>query len=123
MFIDVFAGYVYLWAFRNDQWKTHSFGARSLAPQENALNSGENKFTDRETSGRRLLLQLAVERPRNINRGANGFFFHRADYCTFAINMAPHLESCPKLGDGTGGPLKPGFGLSGDVYTSQTWDN
>jgi hypothetical protein len=23
----------------------------------------------------------------------------------------------------TGGPLKPGFGLSGDVHTSQTWDN
>jgi len=29
--------------------------------------------------------------------------------------------SIPHLVGRTGGPLKPGFGLSGDVHMSQTW--
>jgi hypothetical protein len=44
--------------------------------QKNGLDPREDEFTDRATFGGRLLLQLAVKRPWNINRGTNGFLFH-----------------------------------------------
>jgi hypothetical protein len=35
--------------------------------------------------------------------------------------MGPMKGDPSKPPQSAGGPLKPGFGLSGDVHTSQTW--
>src|SRR6266478_4459985 len=41
--------------------------------------------------------------------------WQRSELCVYlSSNTAPRP---------TGGPLKPGFGLNGDVHTSQTWAN
>src|ERR1700689_2643254 len=56
VFIDLFVGHVYLWTLRNDERESYPLGTRPLALQENALDTGEHKFSDGKTSCCRLLL-------------------------------------------------------------------
>ena len=56
-----------------------------------------------------------------------GFRFLRfklADFISLVVEIFQAVfVNLLLLFDSTGGPLKPDFGLSGDVHTSQTWAN
>jgi hypothetical protein len=46
VFINLFAGQVYLWAFGNDEREPHPLGTRTLTLQEYASDPRENELTD-----------------------------------------------------------------------------
>ena len=76
MFIDVFVGEMDLGPGRGDQRELRSFPARPLRLKKDALNPGENQFARRAPFRGRLRFEPAVERRRDIDRGANGILLH-----------------------------------------------
>jgi len=76
VFIHLFVGEVDLGAVGDDQGELHSLGARSPLLKKDALNAGKNQFAHRAPVGGRLRFESAVERCRDIDRGANGILLH-----------------------------------------------
>ena len=87
MFIHLFVGEIDLRPMGDDQRKLHSFPARPPRLKKDALNADENKFADRAPVCSRLRFEPAVERRRNIDRGANAILLHKGYYPMCAINM------------------------------------
>ena len=76
MFIDLFVGEIDLGAGRDDQWKLHSLPSRPPSLKKDALYSDKNQFAHRAPVCGRLGFEPAVERSRDIDRGANGILLH-----------------------------------------------
>ena len=91
MFIDLIAGEIDLGAGRDDQRELHLLRARAPRLKKDALNAGENQFAHRASVCGRLRLEPAVERRRDIDRGANAVLLHKGYYPMCAINMEPRF--------------------------------
>ena len=78
VFIDLFVGQIYFWAFGNDEGEPHSFGPWALAAQELAPDTRTYQLPDGAALRRSLFFQLPVKGRRDIHRSANRILFHKA---------------------------------------------
>ena len=76
MFIHLFVGEFDLGAGGDDQRELHALGPRPPLLKKDDLDSGENQFAHRAPVCGRLGFEPAVERSRDIDRGANGLLLH-----------------------------------------------
>ena len=83
MFIDMLIRHIDLGAVGSDEWKPNSTPARPLRLQKHSSHTRENQVANRRTPNGRLLLELSIERTRNIDFGPDRFFFHFDDYFTW----------------------------------------
>ena len=78
MFIDLFVRHIHLRSIRDNQWKLHSPGPRTLAFDEGDAHAQENELANRPSLRGRLRLEFPVQGDRDVDRCPNGLLFHES---------------------------------------------